>query len=174
MMSVSTALPLWKNTPATAGTSASPSGADCQCDSSSSSLSGTPVSAPWATRGRNRASVDERIEWRASDTEPDSVELRRGESASDGAAAGRWRRLMMDHRWNMGGRRGGGEEQENTGYGVVGRARRGLSECDCEWLHAGSASATTSHRPCIHSRSMPRISRCVNRAGMPPGPAMAY
>lgn len=117
--SVSTALPLWKNTPATAGTSASASGADCQCDSDSSSRN--PVSAPCATRGRNRSSVDERMELRASDTVSDRVELRRDRSAS-GVAAGRRRKLIFEH----GPRSAVGEESRDLTRGTWWRRGRGV------------------------------------------------
>ncbi len=79
-----------------AGRRARPSGADCQCDSSSGE------SSSWylAARGKKRSSVDERMVFRASDTESDKVELRRwgwGPGASAMVAARvrpRWRRLM--------------------------------------------------------------------------------
>lgn len=73
VMSVTTAPPFLKNTPAIAGNKARPSGADCQCDSSCKSTSLVRLD----TRGRNRSSVEDRIEFRASDTESDKVEFRR-------------------------------------------------------------------------------------------------
>lgn len=83
VISVTTAPPFWKNTPAMAGSKASPNGADCQCDSSCKS-----TSSPFDARGRNRSSVEDRIELRASDTESDNAELRRKlEKFEDSSAA---------------------------------------------------------------------------------------
>lgn len=62
--SVTKELPSWKKMPAIAGNRASPSGAECQCDSSVEI-----VAWSFATRGRNRSSVDERMELRASEIE---------------------------------------------------------------------------------------------------------
>ena len=95
VISVTTAPPFWKNTPAMAGSKASPSGADCQCDSSCMS-----TSFCLDTRGSNRSSVEDRIELRASETETDNVELRRGfEKCAESSAvkvgardSSRWRR----------------------------------------------------------------------------------
>lgn len=68
--SVTVELPFWKKMPAIAGNNASPSGVECQCDSSR----GTSW---FDTRGRNKSSVEDRIELRASDIESESVEFRR-------------------------------------------------------------------------------------------------
>lgn len=72
--SVTMELPFWKKMPAMAGRRASPRGEECQCDSSRLSLS-------FDTRGRNRSSVEDRMELRASDIESDRVELRRSSPA---------------------------------------------------------------------------------------------
>lgn len=95
VISVVTALPFWKKTPAIAGSKASPRGADCQFDSSCMS-----TSSRLDTRGRNKSSVEDRMEFRASDTESDKVEFRRKfaglvePSAKVAAWDGpRWRRL---------------------------------------------------------------------------------
>ena len=72
--SVTMELPFWKKMPAMAGRRASPRGDECQCDSSRLSLS-------FNTRGRNRSSVEDRMELRASDIESDRVELRRSSPA---------------------------------------------------------------------------------------------
>lgn len=71
--SVTTALPFWKKIPATAGNKARPKGAECQCDSSFVRF----TSFLLAARGKSMSSVDDRIEFRASDTVSDKVELRR-------------------------------------------------------------------------------------------------
>lgn len=70
--SVTKELPSWKKMPAIAGSRASPRGAECQCDSSAGI-----ASWPSATRGRNKSSVDERMELRASESESERVEFRR-------------------------------------------------------------------------------------------------
>lgn len=68
--SVTNELPSWKKMPAIAGSRARPSGAECQCDSSVES-----VPWPFSTRGRNKSSVDERIELRASESVSERVEF---------------------------------------------------------------------------------------------------
>jgi ribonuclease D len=73
--SVTKELPFWKKMPAIAGSRASPRGAECQWDSSRGCSS--------VTRGRKRPSVDERMEFRASESESDNVEFRRCHSACD-------------------------------------------------------------------------------------------
>lgn len=71
--SVATALPFWNSKPPTAGNKASASGTDCQCDSLS--LSRDLILG--LTRGRNRSSVEDFMELRASETVSEKVELRR-------------------------------------------------------------------------------------------------
>src|SRR5436305_8550844 len=56
VISVTTALPFWKNRPPTAGSSAKPRGIECQCEGSCWLASGEPG----LYRGRSRSSVDER------------------------------------------------------------------------------------------------------------------
>lgn len=80
--SVMNALPLRKNTPATAGSKARSKGAEFHNDSSLAEsaftllLSWSPSISPDAL-GKNKLPVEDRIELRVSDTVSDIVELRR-------------------------------------------------------------------------------------------------
>lgn len=97
MTSVTNALPSLNKIPAMAGKSAKASGAECQWDSSVAI--GSSLCLP--TRGRKISSVEERIEFLASEMVSDSVELRR--SGQSGMASSvervgrpRRRRLALD------------------------------------------------------------------------------
>jgi hypothetical protein len=71
VMSVITALPSLKRSPPTAGSSAKPSGIECQCDGSCWLTSGEPG----LYRGRSKSSVDERSDLRVSESPSEKTEL---------------------------------------------------------------------------------------------------
>ena len=73
VISVITALPLWKKSPPTAGRSAKPSGMECQCEGSWWSASDEPV----LYRGRSKSSVVERMDLRVSERPSEKTELLR-------------------------------------------------------------------------------------------------
>lgn len=153
-----TALPFWKKTPAIAGSKARPSGADCQFDSSCMS-----TSSRLDTRGRNKSSVEDRMEFRASDTESDKVELRRKfdglvePSAKVAAWDGpRWRRLVtpgglllsllrLALLLSVKEVRGEDEGDDGRGGSVM--------------VNLGSRSATRDHRAAIRGKSVKRTIR---------------
>ena len=84
------ALPFWKSTPPRAGSNASARGAECQWDGSQ-----FVSSPPFWTLGSSRSSVDDFIEYLASSTESDILELLRGPAKSaakvEARPSGRWR-----------------------------------------------------------------------------------
>jgi hypothetical protein len=71
VMSVITALPFWKKSPPTAGKSAKPSGMECQCEGSCWVWSGEPD----LYRGRSKSSVEERSDFRVSESPSEKTEL---------------------------------------------------------------------------------------------------
>lgn len=86
-MSVTTALPFGNSRPPTAGSNANASGTDCQWDSLLLLSRDLEFAS---TRGRNRSSVDDLMELRASETVSEKVELRRN-LATPGEGSARFR-----------------------------------------------------------------------------------